>query len=86
MKIVHLPTHHTATKAYQEAAMLRRLEGAGVRVPCLRQLIWTREWAYLAMTCARPPSPRRPRHARKAPQERRAAAKRRPCPTSAAVY
>ena len=54
IKVQHLRTRAATAMVYKEAAMLQRLEGKGVRVPSLVKVIWTHEWAYLAMTCACP--------------------------------
>ena len=60
IKVQHLRTRAEAAMVYKEAAMLQRLEGAGVRVPSLGKVIWTHEWAYLTMTCARLPKSQAP--------------------------
>ena len=54
IKVQHLRARAETAMVYKEAAMLQRLEGKGVRVPSLVKVIWTREWAYLTMTCACP--------------------------------
>lgn len=86
VKVQYLRTRAAADMVYKEAAMLQRLEGARVRVPSLGQVIWTHEWAYMAMTCARLPNPRRLWHAWRHRSQHHAVFKSPFCPTSAAVY
>ena len=72
IKVQHLRTRTAAAMVYGEAAILQRLEGAGVRVPSLGKLIWTHEWAYLTMTCAHLPKPQARVACMAAPQPYRA--------------
>ena len=67
IKVQHLRKRADAAMVYKEASILQRLEGTGVRVPSLVKVIWTHEWAYLTMTCARPLKPQAPAACTEAP-------------------